>query len=233
MTTALPDVTVVIIDAVEHELSRLALVDTLNQITPGDVMIISDTPERIAGDLDVQEIEVPAIRNMQEVERVLWYLVPKHLGTHFALIIQYDGWVTDGAMWRDDWQRFDYIGAKWPWHRGLRVGNGGFSLRSTRLMNYIARHQESIPVQTPEDDTLCRRYRMDLEIRCGFEWAPERTAEQFSFERGPRPSQPTFGFHGIFNWPKMLCYGDLIARMDLATDYLRSKPEWRELPEAN
>ena len=60
-----------------------------------------------------------------------------------------------------------------------------------------------------------------------FVWADEEEAKKFAFERdGP---WDTFGFHGLFNWPKVLDPDEFQRRISLANHYVRSKVEWREL----
>ena len=85
---------------------------------------------------------------------MLWRVVH----TDFALVVQDDGWVLDGKLWRDEYLNYDYIGAPihlakvdgpegsywsrgFAWvnqlpegHQATVVQNGGFSLRSRRLM---------------------------------------------------------------------------------------------------
>lgn len=146
------------------------------------------------------------------------------------LFFQYDGWVLDGAAWQDEWLQYDYIGAPWPWKPAdQNVGNGGFSLRSVALMKYLAEHPDEFPVPTnsPEDAVLCQYYRPALEM-CGFSWAPLHVAEKFSVERGPWRTG-TFGFHGIYNIPRVLPPDEFLSWRAAANDYIRSKPEWKEL----
>jgi hypothetical protein len=206
----LPRVTLVTVDSVANDLTAKALEDTYVQIEPYTAINSMGGHDSIAA-----------------VEECMWYQIPTLLTTSHALFIQYDGWVLDGSLWRDEWLRYDYIGAPWPWHAGYQVGNGGFSLRSRKLMQFLADNRTTFPVRTPEDDTLCRAYRPFLESH-GFRWAPTMIAEDFSFER-ERPHR-TFGFHGIFNWPHVLSPEGLAERKALANDYVRGKVEWKELP---
>ena len=94
-------------------------------------------------------------------------------------------------------------------------------------MSFLALNAERFPCVTPEDDTLCRRYRDELELEFGFKWAPLDVASAFSFEREPK--HPTFGFHGLFNLPHVLGGKRLAQRLSLANAYVRGKPEWREV----
>ena len=105
----------------------------------------------------------------------LWYHAPEHVETSHALTIQWDSGIVSPAQWSDEFLGCDYVGAPWGWHGDAHeVGNGGFSLRSRRLMQYVAEHRETFPLGHPEDDVLCRRYRPELE-RAGFRWASERS----------------------------------------------------------
>lgn len=200
------NVTLVMIDDVSERMAYAAIEDTARQVEVDHTVGIS--------------------RNVTNYEETLWYGIPSRIETSHALIIQYDGFVLDGSRWNPSWLEYDYIGAPWPWHSEFRVGNGGFSLRSRRLMNHLAENSAQYPIRSPEDDSLCRYYRPRLELS-GFRWAPESVAREFSFERGaPRP---TFGFHGLFNFPHVMDYQRLVERIGMANDYVRSKPEWTEL----
>ena len=110
---------------------------------------------------------------------------------------QWDGFVLDPDRWEDHFLDFDYIGAPWPqFHDGHDVGNGGFSLRSRKLLEacrdrrFIAEH--------PEDVSIGRTNRELLENGYGIAFADRAIAARFAFERSS-PGTPAFGFHGIFN----------------------------------
>ena len=223
MTLKLPEVTLVAIDSVAHDLTRMALEDSLKQIEPADVLVWSD--KRAAVPKGARWM-TSNCRSLEEVARTLWYAVPSAVRTSHYLLVQWDGWVLDADQWDDRFLLYDYIGAPWPWHETRRVGNGGFSLRSIELGRFLANRPTEFPLQGMEDDMLCRAYRPFLEI-FAHEWAPDELAEQFSFERGhPRP---TFGFHGNWNFPAVLEPEALWQRVECANDYVRSKPEWGEL----
>jgi hypothetical protein len=57
-------------------------------------------------------------------------------------VVQYDGMAANKMHWSDDYYNYDYIGAPWPdrftWIRPEeKVGNGGFSLRSMKLIEAL------------------------------------------------------------------------------------------------
>ena len=76
-------------------------------------------------------------------------------------------------------------------------GNGGFSLRSRRLLQAM-RSEGFLRVEAPEDDVIARHNRPWLERAHGIRFAPADIADRFAYERGD-PQRPTFGFHGLFN----------------------------------
>jgi hypothetical protein len=100
--------------------------------------------------------------------------------------------------------QYDYIGA--PWAKQERnVGNGGFSLRSTRLMK-LASEDISLARYYPEDGIICREYRSHLESK-GMRFAPDTIASKFSFEANHKYGlawNGQFGFHSyctnLSNW---------------------------------
>jgi hypothetical protein len=142
-------------------------------------------------------------------------------GTH-VLVIQWDSFIVDAGQWSDTYTDYDYIGALWP-HRppAVAVGNGGFSLRSRRLVDALRRI--AIPVTHPEDAAIGEWHRAELSQRHGIRYAPAGLASRFAFEC-LIPAAPTFGFHGFFNFHRVLSDAELghyIGLCDNAT--LRSE----------
>lgn len=222
----LPEVTLFLIDGgVALPLTRLALADTLAQIEPAKVIVFSANPGKWSA-RDYEIVEIPRCRSAVEAMHVFWYAVPWHIETSHMMHVEWDGWVIGADLWDDAYLDCDYIGAPWPWHAERKVGNG-LGVRSTRLMRYLADNPGSYPLPEREDDGLCRIYRDDLE-KAGLKWASLELATKFSWERGDYPG-PTFMYHGVWNWPRLLSADDLEMRMEMATDYERGKPEWREL----
>lgn len=190
----------------------MALEDTLVQITPQQILILTDAPEKIAiTGAEYRHFSggfIPAMRT-------LWYEVPALIKPDHFIWIQSDSWVLDAERWTDEFLEYDYIGAPWPvgypdglWDRlgyikGKNVGNGGFALRSVKLMRFLAEHRDTMAPWLPEDDAICRKHRDALEA-AGFRWGPEELAQRFSFEFVPPPPEGTFGFHGKFNFEMVL-----------------------------
>ena len=197
-------ITVVMVDDHKYEEARLALADTLDQITPQQTLIFTDDPEkiRIAG----AQYHHFHGHSVAAAACCVWHDVPPLIQTSHYLNMQWDGWVLDASRWTDEFLDYDYIGAPWPitpgdnwWRmgytRGRNVGNGGFSLMSAQLARYLIDNRCRFPFVMPGDDAISRRYRSALESE-GFRWASEELAMQFSFECEAPPPEGTFGFHG-------------------------------------
>jgi hypothetical protein len=135
-------------------------------------------------------------------------LLPLVQSSH-ALVVQWDGYVLDATRWERGFLDWDYIGAPLRGESGKRaVGNGGFSLRSRRLL--AALQDPSFTPRHPEDLCICHDHRERLEREFGIRFAPADVASRFAYER-VAPSGPTFGFHGLFNLHRVLPIGELHA----------------------
>ena len=142
----------------------------------------------------------------------------KHIKTSHVLCIQWDSWIINPGVWTDDFLRYDYIGATWPWYPDHRVGNGGFCLRSRALLDYLS----EIPIEFEpkfEDDTYTCRIMRPLLEQQGFKFAPESVADIFSYERR-MPKKPTFGFHGLFNCWRHMEDREFIKMVEKLSNYV-------------
>lgn len=224
----LPEVTIVIIDNVAVGLSALALRDTLKKITPREVHIWSTVSIRAWPQQSIYVGATPVKfytpAKGLDYGHILWHCAHKEVTTSHILTLQWDGFVLDANLWDQGFLDYDYIGAPWPWHETNRVGNGGFSLRSIRLMKAL--DNLCVNVANPEDDYLCRQLRPSVE-KMGYRFAAEDLAYKFSFERARRGK--SFGFHGAFNFPKVMDAEALMVRVANANDYVMGKIEWQQM----
>lgn len=144
-------------------------------------------------------------KSVAEYSEFLIRELVNYIDTEFVLLVQPDSWIINGELWTDEFYNWDFLGAPWPinWE-GIgtperQVGNGGFSLRSKRLLRVLA----DMPLREthPEDVVICRDNRPALES-LGIKFAPVELASRFSYECGQCPEGGSFGFHGVFhfNW---------------------------------
>ena len=213
----LPDVTLCCIDTVNHALALRALRKSSAQVRFGRTLFISDR-EVSAQDLEVEI--VPALTSRDDYSQFVLKSLASRIDTSHVLLVQWDGYVINPAAWREEFLGCDYIGAQWFWHDdGMRVGNGGFSLRSRKLL--LALQDPRIVLTEAEDVTICRAFRPLLEREHGIRFASEATADAFAFEAAYPIGKP-FGFHGLFNFCRVVpadeitelvsCFSPAIAR---------------------
>jgi hypothetical protein len=143
----------------------------------------------------------------------------QYINTDYCILIQSDGFITNSSVWSDDFLKYDYIGHVWdfinlPYHlpgvdpavvakKGPenlnRVGNGGFSFRSKKLLDATA----TIPVKCEkgEDAFICND-QFDYLTDKGIVFGTVEIARLFSEDPNVhfcKSYQTTFGFHGDKN----------------------------------
>lgn len=193
----LPRVTLIACDTQSPGRALASLRRSLTQIKPAKTVLFTNVQLCIKDDIEV--VQIPEIKSKAEYSEWIIRELYKHFHTDFVLVTQWDSYVLDGSLWMDDFMEYDYVGAPWLETDGFSVGNGGFSLRSRKLMEGAA-NDSVIQVTHPEDNVLCKIYRPFFEKVYGCKWAPEELADKFSFEL-KEPAHPTFGFHSFFHTP--------------------------------
>lgn len=138
----------------------------------------------------------------QEYNTFMIKSIAKYVDTLHILFIHPDGFILNPLAWTDDFMTYDYIGAPWwCFPEEVRVGNGGFTLRSKRLCDILANDPKIQPIYDndvteyrPEDVFICRKSKRYLESKKGIRFAPSELAMQFSTEGGKWTD--SFGYHG-------------------------------------
>jgi hypothetical protein len=205
---ALPEVTLVCVDNRTPQLALRAIARCTSAIDFGAVKLFTD-PALITGAPAGVTLIGLQIGSVADYSAFMLRALAPHVQTSHCLVVQWDGWVLDPGCWDPDLLRWDYIGAPFRGIAGPRaVGNGGFSLRSRRLLDALA--APAMVVRHPEDICICHDNRERLEREHGIRFAPVEVARRFAFERLPPPG-PTFGFHGMFNFDRVMTMPELRA----------------------
>ncbi len=192
---ALPQVTLCAADSVHPALAARALDISAARCAFADAILF--THEAVPS--SARTVLIPRLQSGEEYSAFMVKGLARHVTTPWVLVVQWDGYVLDAAAWSDSFFAYDYIGACWPFHQdGMNVGNGGFSLRSAKLLQALADPRVRLIPGMNEDDLICRAYRPFLEAEYGIRFAPADVAARFSYERS-RPIAPTFGFHAAYN----------------------------------
>ena len=192
----LPNVTLVAVTSVALAATVEALEKSLRQADFGEVLLLSDQAPPVGADPTIAWRQIKRLESRADYSRFMLRELADHIATTHALCVQWDGFVLRGDAWNPCFLDYDYIGAVWP-HFGdaHNVGNGGFSLRSRRLLE-LCRELPFDETQV-EDIVIGRLCRSQLE-RQQIRFAPEALARSFAYERGS-PTGREFGFHGAFN----------------------------------
>jgi hypothetical protein len=216
MKLDLSDVTICAIDSVNMALAARALHVSMAQCRFADAILFSHAPV----DGEFRNEIIPKVNSTAEYSSFLWKRVPTFVDTPFALIVQWDGFVTDAGAWRPEFRDYDYIGARWPFLTdGMSVGNGGFSLRSRKFMSALMQPRFVLDESANCDWQCCRTYRPALESDYGVRFAPEDVADLFSHELAP-PSQNTFGFHSLENMWRYVEDAEMVELVDRLDPYV-------------
>ncbi|OGG48234.1 hypothetical protein A3G63_02375 [Candidatus Kaiserbacteria bacterium RIFCSPLOWO2_12_FULL_52_8] len=145
-------------------------------------------------------ITIPKVSSTAQYSEFMIKKLNRYIDTNFALIIQHDGFILNPAAWTDAFLKYDYIGAPWAHVPGADVGNGGFCLRSKKLIKLIHDNYRTLGgTLHPEDKYISLTARPFLESK-GVRFAPESVAARFSMEGSEKYGvtwENQFGFHGL------------------------------------
>lgn len=210
-------ISAVIIDTYSDKtLPKLAIEKTLQCHNIDKVYSYSDAPYFDGAEF----IKIPEITSVKEYEKLVLFDLIKTINKDF-LIIQWDGFVLNPSQWRQEFFRYDYIGAPHYIDSVLQVGNGGFSYRSLKLMEKLASliDQELwLSESWPEDLLLSHRYRRELED-AGIKFAPLEIARQFAFQEGQCDDMNSiFGFHSPWCFPLFFSESGLLMIVEKIID---------------
>lgn len=195
-------ITLVTQETMYHKLAARALTETLKHIDVDEVVVFSD---KFVMD-GAKHIHVNHFPSVHHYCEFMLRGMTEHIRTDHVLFVQWDAMAYDSSQWTDEFLKYDYIGAPWPWYpEGKNVGNGGFSLRSMRLLEALrdptVTMDPSDPDSVNEDQVIGVADRHYLETQYGIKYPSTQLARQFSYELGAYT--PSFGFHGPWNVAKL------------------------------
>lgn len=192
----------------------------------GAVKLFSDVRPPL-GSADIECVTIPPIRSRADYSCFMLKELKNHVSTSHVLVVQWDGYILNATAWMREFLEVDYIGAPWPQFADHRkIGNGGFSLRSRRLLQACA--DQRILCDDAEDIAIGRTYRDLLEGEFGLVFASEALANRFAYERST-PNGDEFGFHGVFNMPAVTKAAALQALLKTVEDGVIGERECEDL----
>src|SRR5215813_443474 len=220
----LPGVTLCCADTAHPDLALRALRISASRARFGRTLFLTDRST------ESPEVEVRSISTLVSRAAYSQFVLKDlaaHIDTPHVLLIQWDGYVVHPDTWREEFLACDYLGAKWSWHDSAQsVGNGGFSLRSRKLL--AALQDPRIELCGPEDETICRAFRPLLEREHGIVFGTEALADAFAFEASYPLGRP-FGFHGLFNFCRFMSDEEIAGLARAFTPEIARSPQLLQL----
>jgi hypothetical protein len=200
-------VTLLCVETRDPDLAHWAIDQCLRETRFAKVVLLTNIDLVKDKRKDIEYAQAPPIRSIRDYSDLLLTGIDQYVVGSHVLVIQWDSFITHPHLWRDEFLEYDYIGPVWPHHPQTPVGNGGFSLRSVKLLQAIK--QPGFIKRHPEDYCICADNRDFLEKECDIQFAPIEVAEQFAVERSQW--HDAFGFHGFFNFGGVLSDDQLIT----------------------
>lgn len=209
MNLNIPDVTVIAVSSIFLKETIDALEFSCNNINFGEVKLVAHyKPDFLPQNIKYEYCN--KLNNIDDYNEYIFINLFNHVKTPYALLIQHDGYVINYKKWSNEFLEYDYIGAPWMWMSNsyicydtgehVRVGNGGFSLRSSKLLRlpkekgwYLKEEQG----WKNEDGNIACYWRKEM-LENGIKYAPVEIAARFSYENDVPENlniKEFFGFH--------------------------------------
>ena len=207
----LSDVTILSATSTEQDMAQLAMRISLQNIEFGAAKLLcTSLPEKKYP--DIEYVSIPALNSVDSYNQLIFQDLHKYFKTSHCLIVQADSFVVNSDLWKDEFLKYDYIGGPWPNKIEINpnlvlhleknpVGNGGFSLRSRKLVETTSKiNFASLDFPMKAEDVVICYYLYEEMIKNGIRFAPPKLAAQFSMENIEhlygQDVNSVFGFHG-------------------------------------
>jgi len=209
------NVTLIAVDCTERiNNTILSLLECSESIQFGAIKLLSNKkPDNLPDKIEFCECE--NITNINVYNNFMFLSLYKYVDTSHCLTVQDHARILNPKKWDDNWLYFDYIGSPWPVvpnsymaNDGTRsrVGNGGFSLRSRKLMELPSRMGYYLKEEQGyynEDGNICCYWKSEF-LKNGIKYAPLTVAVEFSYETPMAENLNVipFGYHrNLPVWP--------------------------------
>jgi len=212
----LPNVTLLAVSSIEIPATIQALQISSAKINFARIVLVSDVkPDNLPE--NIEYAYYPKITCSHDFDVFAIEHLGKYFDTSHVLMVQYHGFVIRPEIWKDEWLKFDYCGALWPERSEfislstgtlVRVGNGGFSLRSKRLYDTI----EKLGLKCiydrgySNDDGLINSFYRKILLDNGINYPQPEHIANFSYEN-PVPEN-NYGYIYTFGFHRFLPFGD-------------------------
>jgi hypothetical protein len=177
-------------------------------------------------------VKIEPITSVRQYSKFVLKKMNDYIDTDFALIIQHDGFILNSEAWDDEYLNYDYIGAPLLIDGKLIVGNGGFCLRSKKLLSILQADPNIRIEETPShqygenEDWIISVIKREYLECLGVKFAPVELAHKFSFEKNKEYGAKwngQFGFHGL-KWTDISAWTSLYPEYNI-DNTLREKTD--------
>lgn len=208
-------ITIILVSDIKLNKSLEALLISTKKIQPFESLFFTSKEINLSKKNRelIKIIKIEPINSLRAYSEFIIYSLHKYIKTSHILIVQWDGYIINSKKWDSRFLDFDYIGAPFiPREYDINyaknkngkffsIGNGGFSLRSKKLLEMPSKFRlkdEKEITNFHEDGFFSVLHREFFESK-GIHWAPYSIAKEFSIETPLSISDfkmNTFGFHG-------------------------------------
>lgn len=168
--------------------------------------ILTNTEHDHVTDTGIQVINTDLINSLYDYNHFNLKYLNNYIDTDFVMVVEHDGFILNPRAWTDEFLDYDYIGAPLYVNDRQIVGNGGFSIRSKRLLELVQK-DDAIQLGSKtehkyaenEDWVISVINREYIESK-GIRFAPVELARRFSLEENDEYGGVwggEFGFHGL------------------------------------
>ena len=207
----LPDVTLLAITSTEMDEAQISMRISLHNIKFAKSRLLCSSPPKKKYP-DIEYVPIEPLKSVDMYNQLIFQDLHKYFETSHCLIVQADSFVINSDLWKDEFLKYDYIGGPWPNKIEVKpdlilnlekntVGNGGFSLRSRKLVEATSKiNFQSLNFPMKAEDVVICHYLYQKMIDNGIRFAPPKLAAQFSMENVDhlygQNVNTVFGFHG-------------------------------------
>ena len=209
MNIKIPEVTLVAVDCTDRVPGTInALTICTRNIDFGRVKLLSHRQPDYLPDF-IEYNEIPKINNIDEYNQFMFMDLGYYTPTSHCLTVQDHAYILHSELFDPSWLQYDYCGSPWPiienaylTDKGerIRVGNGGFSLRSRKLLlapRSLDLHLEQRQNFWNEDGNICV-YQVDRLSKYGIKYMPLEESCKFAYENNVPENlniKKFFGYH--------------------------------------
>ena len=140
----LPDVTLLSATSSEVDEAQISMRISLHNIEFGAAKLLSPSKPKKQYP-DIEYVPIAPMNSVDDYNCMIFQDLHKYFNTSHCLIVQADSFVVNSRLWKNEFLEYDYIGGPWPNKIEINpnlilhleknpVGNGGFSLRSKKLV---------------------------------------------------------------------------------------------------